>query len=198
MALEIAGVVLEKLIHIEAHEAARFVRHAIPGMNGELSQEMGRPCVQMSVQGIFYGSEAFSQLEILRGNLLDRTPVDFVCEMTGSGYVAQVVVDRFDVAQRAGHPDEFEYTCIVTEYVPPPPPPTSSLMQDLDLSVLEEATAMLDDIQDALAVVESLTDLLSGAEDFGNPVTRLPGLLDAFSSVAGGASGTTTSIEEQL
>lgn len=198
MALEIAGVALEKLVSIEATEVARFARHAVPGMDGELSQEMGRPSVRIAVRGIFYGADAFAQLETLRGNLLDRTPVDFVCELTGSGYVAQVVVDRFDVAQRAGYPDEFEYTCVVTEYVPPPPPPTSSLLDDLDLSIIDEAASMLDDFQNALAELESLTSLLSGASDFANPVTRLPAMLESFSSVAGGGSSVVSGIEEQL
>jgi hypothetical protein len=198
MALEIAGVTLDKLISIEASEVARYVRHPVPGMNGELSQEMGRPSVRIALRGIFYGADAIAQLEVLRGHLLSRTPVDFVCEMTGSGYVAQVLVDRFDVAERAGQPNEFEYQCLVTEYVPPPPPPSSSLLGDLDLGIIDEAASMMDDFQNALAQLESLGNLLGGASDFGNPVTRLPAMLESFSSAASGGTSAIGGIEELL
>ncbi len=198
MSVELGGVTFDKLLSIEAAEVARFARHAVPGMDGELSQAMGRPSVRIAVRGIFYGTEAFDQLETLRGTMLDRSPVDFVCELTGSGYVAQVLVDHLHVAQHAGHPDEFEYSCMVTEYVPPPPPPASSLMGDLDLSLIDEAASMLDDFEDALSALEDIAGLLGGAADFANPVARLPGMLDAFSSVAGGGSPVLTGIEEEL
>jgi len=198
MALEIAGISLEKLTSIEATEMARFARHSVPGMDGDLSQEMGRPSVSIRVRGIFYGADAISQLDTLRARMLDRAPVDFVCELTGSGYVSEVVVDQLNVAQLAGHPDEFEYTCVVTEYVPPPPPPTSSLLDELDLGIIDEAASMLDDVQNALSELESLTSLLGDMPDFGNPVTRLPAMLDAFSSVAGGGTSIVSGVEEQL
>src|SRR5262245_7018774 len=100
MALEIAGVVLDKLVSIEASETARFVRHAVPGLSGEYAQDLGRPCVRIRVRGIFYGSDASDRLKELRGHLLDRTPVDFLCELIGEGYFSQVVVDDLNVAER--------------------------------------------------------------------------------------------------
>jgi prophage DNA circulation protein len=83
MALELAGVVLDKLVSIEATEGARFVRHAVPGLNGEYVQDLGRPGVRIRISGIFYGDTASDDLKALRGHLLDRTPVDFLCELTG-------------------------------------------------------------------------------------------------------------------
>jgi hypothetical protein len=198
MALEIAGVAMDQLVSIEASETARFARHPVPGMSGELAQDLGRPSVRINVRGIFYGSDAADRLKQLRGYLLDRTPVDFVCELTGQGYFSQVMVDHLEVAQRAGRPDEFDYECVVTEYVPPPPPPAASGLGGLDLGILDEAASMLDDAQNALAQVAGLADLLSGAADFGNPTTRLPSMLDAFSGAAGGAGSTLSGIGKLL
>jgi hypothetical protein len=194
MSLEIAGVQLDKLVSIEASETARFARHAVPGMDGDLTQELGRPSVRICVRGIFYGADASDQLKELRGHLLDRAPVDFVCELIGEGYFSQVVVDHLEVAQRAGRPDEFDYECVVTEYVPPPPAPTASPLGDLDAGILDEAASMMDDVQNALSQVAGLTDLLSGASDFGDPTGKLPTMLDTFKSTASGASSSLSTI----
>jgi hypothetical protein len=194
MALELAGVVLDKLVSIEATETARFVRHAVPGLSGEYVQDLGRPAVRIRIRGIFYGDKAADDLKTLRGHLLDRTPIDFVCELTGQGYFAQVVVDDLEVAQRAGQIDEFDFACMVTEYVPPPPPPAANPLADLDGGILGEAASLMDDMQNALSQVAGLADLLSGAADFGNPTTRLPKMLDSFTKAASGASGTISGI----
>src|SRR5882724_4383772 len=187
MALEIAGVALDKLVSIDVTEGARFVRHSVPGQEGDYAQALGRPSVQIHVRGIFFGDTATDHLQTLRGHLLGRTPVDFLCEITGQGYFSQVLVDRLEVGQRAGRPDEFEFECALVEFVPPPPPPAADPFGDIDLGLLDEAASMMDDVQNALSAVAGLADLLSGAADFGNPTTRLPGMLDAFSGASAGA-----------
>jgi len=198
MSLEIAGVVVDRLVSIEVTEGARFVRHAVPGQEGDYAQALGRPSVQVCIQGIFYGDSAADDLQTLRGHLLARDPVDFLCELTGQGYFSQVLVDRIDVAQRAGRPDEFDFECALTEFVPPPPPPADDPFGGIDAGLLDEAASLMDDAQNALAAVSALGDLLSGASDFGNPTTRLPGMLDAFSGAARGGSDAVKGIGDLL
>jgi hypothetical protein len=147
MPLEIAGVVLDKLVSIEAREGARLARHAVPGLDGEYVQDFGRPSVRIHVRGIFFGEDASERLVALRGHLLGRKPVDFLCEITGQGYFTQVMLDHLNVAQRAGRPNEFDFECLVTEYIPPPPPPVSSPLGALDTSIVDEAAGLMDDIQ---------------------------------------------------
>ncbi len=194
MSLEIAGVVLDKLVSIDICEGARFVRHAVPGQEGDATQALGRPSVQILLRGIFYGDRAADDMKTLRGHLLGREPVDFLCEITGQGYFSQVLVARLDVGQRAGRLDEFDFECALCEYVPPPPPPASSPFGGLDAGLLAEAAGAMDDMQSALAAVSSLGDLLSGASDFGNPTTRLPGMLDSFTGATGNAAGMLSAI----
>ncbi|GAA0750850.1 DNA circularization N-terminal domain-containing protein [Ideonella azotifigens] len=198
MALELAGVVLDKLLSIDVTEGARFVRHAVPGQEGDYAQALGRPSVQIRVRGICYGDGAADDIQTLRGHLLGRAPVDFLCEITGQGYFSQVLVDKLEVGQRAGRLDEFDFSCELTEYLPPPPPPASSPFGDIDTSLLDEAGALMDDVQNALAEVAGLVDLIAGAADFANPTTRLPGMLDAFSGATGGAAGALSAIGELL
>jgi DNA circularisation protein len=198
MSLEIAGVVLDKLVSIEVTEGARFVRHAVPGQEGDYAQALGRPSVQIRVCGIFYGDTATDDLQTLRNHLLARDPVDFLCEITGQGYFSQVLLDRIDVGQRAGYPGEFDFECALTEFVPPPPPPAADPFGDIDAGLLDEAASLMDDVQNALSEVAALGDLLSGAADFGNPTTRLPGMLDAFSGATSGGAGTLSAIGDLL
>ncbi len=198
MALELAGVVLDKLVSIDVAEGARFVRHAVPGQDGDYAQALGRPSVQIHVCGIFFGDTATDNMQTLRGHLLTREPVDFLCELTGQGYFSQVLVDRLDVRQRAGRPDEFDFECQLTEFVPPPPPPATDPFGGIDAGLLDEAASLMDDVQNALSEVAGLADLLSGAADFGNPTTRLPGMLDAFSGAAAGSGDTLAAIGDLL
>ena len=194
MALELAGVALDKLLSVEVSEGARFVRHAVPGLDGDLAQALGRPSVQIRVRGIVYGATAADDLGTLRGHLLAREPVDFLCEITGQGYFSQVLVNQLDVAQRAGRPDEFDFDCALAEYVPPPPPPAANPLAGLDAGLLAEAAGLMDDVQNALAAVSDLAGLLGGAADFANPTTRLPGLLDAFTGASGGVAGAASAV----
>src|SRR5262249_36597081 len=139
VSLEIAGVVVGRLVSIQVTEGARFVRHAVPGQEGDYAQALGRPNVQICIKGIFYGDSAADDLQTLRGHLLARDPVDFLCEITGQGYFSQVLVDRIDVAQCAGRPDEFDFECALTEFVPPPPAPADGPFGDIDAGLLDEA-----------------------------------------------------------
>jgi hypothetical protein len=52
----------------------------------------------------------------------------------------------------------------------------------------------MDDVQNGLAAVAGLADLLSGAADFANPTTRLPGMLQAVTGASGGATGTLSAL----
>lgn len=198
MALELAGIVLDKLIRVEVLERARIVRHAVPGLSGELAQDMGRPSVTVRFQGILYGPDAVDRLQAIRDPYLAREPVDFLAEVSGQGYFSQVLIDSLRVAQRAGYPDEFAYACEVTEYVPPPPPATANPLGDLDAGILGEAMAAMDDIQNAIAQVSELTSLLAGAASYGDPTSRLPEMLTSFTGAADGAAGTLRTLADLL
>jgi hypothetical protein len=198
MALELAGITLDKLVRVELKERARFVRHAVPGLSGELAQDLGRPSVVVRFQGIFHGAGAADQLKGLRDPYLARTPVDFICEAAGQGYFTQVVIDTLRVAQRAGYLDQFDYLCEVSEYVPPPPPASPNPLAGLDAGILDEAIAAMDDIQNAIAQVSELVGLLAGAASFGDPTTRLPGMLTTFTDAAGGGAGSVNAVGELI
>jgi len=198
MALELAGIPLDKLLKVEVREKARFARHSVPGLSGELTQNLGRPSVVVAFQGVFFGADAADKLKGLREKYLAREPVDFLCETVGEGYFTQVVIDGLQVVQRAGFADQFDYACEVTEYIPPPPPAVANPLGDIDTSLLDEAAGLMDDVQNAIGQVADLANLLAGAADYGNPTTRLPRMLTSFTDAAGGATTTLSSIAALL
>ena len=198
MAVELGNVTLMHLTHIEVREQQRLVRHPVPGMHGDLVQGLGRPSVLVGLRGIFYGATALTDLGDLRSAYLAGEPVDFFTEAVGEGYFAQVVITHLQVAQRAGYTDQFDFACEVVEYIKPPEPAVSDPFGALDTSLLGEATAFMDDVQNALDQVSGLVDMIANIPSFGDPTTRLPQMLDVFRGLAGSGVGTLTNIRNLL
>lgn len=53
MAIEIAGIQLNRVHKIETIEQNNFVYHQIPGKQGNLVQNFGRDSVKLQIKGIF-------------------------------------------------------------------------------------------------------------------------------------------------
>ncbi|GAB3436861.1 hypothetical protein [Flindersiella endophytica] len=194
MAVELGGISVHNLTDVSVRERTRLVRHPVPGMAGDVTQVLGRPCVEVSFAGACYGPDAADQVQKLRDAQLAGEPLDFFAEAVGESFVAQVVVETLEVAQRAGHLDEFGFRCRVVEYIEPPEPPEAGLLGtelgdfgDLDSLLDTEALGFVDDLQNALDQVAGLTDLLTAVPDFGDPTARLGETLDSFTGAAGEA-----------
>lgn len=201
MAVEIGNVRLTELTQVAVRERAHIVRHRVPGLSGDLSQTLGRPSVEIQLEGSFYGQNAGESLAGLRSAYLERQPVDFFAEAVGDGYFAQVLISQLDVSQRAGFLDQFSFSCSLLEYVEPPEPVAADPFGLLDSELLGEAIAFIDDVQNALEAVSSLVDLIANAPDFGDPTSRLPNMLSEFTGLTGGASegvGALQTIQELL
>jgi hypothetical protein len=190
MAVDLGGITLEHLTDVAVTERTRLVRHAPPGLDGDLAQVLGRPSIEVHFRGIFYGLTAADDLHRLRQIAADHKPVDFFTEAVGEGFFSQVLITEIEVAQRAGYLDQFDFSCTVVEYVVPPEPAVTAPLDALDTDLLGEAVSFMDDVQNALGAVSELTDLIGSIPSFGNPTERLHALLDGFSGVLGrGSSG---------
>ncbi len=179
MSVELAGITLNRIHSISTLERADFVSHRVPGLEGNLVQNMGRDSVVLQIEGIFYGPNAQEDLEGLRDAYKAREPVDFLADIVGQAYFSQVVLNRFEVFQRAAEPEQFSYALTLAEYVPPPEP-ESSLGLDvpgIDAAIELEALDFMDMLQ--------LPDLLSVPE-FGDPTPPLRAILDGIGGVLGG------------
>jgi len=198
MAVELGGITLNHLTHVEVRERPRLVRHSVPGMSGDLVQTLGRSAVEVCFHGVFYGENAEAELKQLRTAYLQNQPVDFFTEAVGEGYFAQVLIAKLQVAQRAGYLDQFDFICEVVEYITPPAPaalktdPFGALNESLQL----EAVSFVDDVQNALQTAEQLVDQITNIPSFKNPIAPLAGILEDFTIVVQNQTGVLQQIDE--
>jgi archaellum component FlaC len=174
--IEIAGISLPRVHRVVTRERADFVSHRIPGLDGDVVQDMGRHSVRLEIEGIFYGEAASDDLEALRDVYKNREPVDFLAEIVGQAYFSQVILEELAVQQAALEPEQFSYRLTVSEYVPPPQPAAGFEGPDIDGLLELEALDFMDLIQ--------LPDLLS-APDFGDPTPPLQSVLDSVGNSLG-------------
>jgi len=186
MTVELGSISLDRLTHIEFAERARLARHAVPGLAGDLVQVLGRPSVELHIEGVFFGADAAERLKSLRQLHWDGAPVDFYADAVGEGYFTQVVIGGLQVRQSAGGLDEYAWGCDLVEYVEPPEPAAIDSLGGLDAGLLDEAGAFIDDVQNAVAAVSELAEMVANMPSFGDPTSRLVELPKAFNQLVGG------------
>jgi hypothetical protein len=170
MPIELADIQLNRIHKIATLEQAAFVYHRIPGLEGDVTQDLGRASVRLQIEGIFYGRPAKRKLEKLRTLHIKREPVDFIADILGKAYAAKVTLDRFEVIEAAREPGQYSYWLIVSEYVQPPkaapgPTPVEQQLRIESKSMLEMAS-----LPDALA--------FGSLPEISNPFNPLKGALD--------------------
>jgi hypothetical protein len=180
MGIEIGGISLNRIHRISTLEQAAFVRHRVPGLEGDLVQNMGRASVRLGIEGMFFGDAAVDDLTALRDLYKAREPVDFLADITGQAYFAQVILEQFEVVQQAGEVAQFSYRLQVAEYVEPPESNNDLGLDEVDTDIGLEALDFMDMIE--------LPDLLS-VPDFGDPTPPLSNVLDGLETTLGGLSG---------
>lgn len=174
MAIELGDIRLGRVHRVATVEQAGLVHHRLPGLTGNVVQDLGRDSVRLVIEGIFYGPTAGDDLESLRQIHQAREPVDFLAELVGESYFAEVVLERLEVWQSASEPDQFSFALTVAEYVEPPEPEAPGL-PEVDASILDEAQSFMD-----LATLPDMLQLGS-IPDVTNPLEPLSGALDQVS-----------------
>lgn len=180
MAIEIGDLQLHRVHRVEALEQAGLVYHRVPGLEGNVAQDLGRDSVRLAIEGIFYGPTAFEDLESLREMHQAREPVDFLAELIGEAYFSEVTLERLEVRQDADRPDQISFALTVAEYVPPPEPEAPLGFPDVDLDILDQAQSFMD--------LATLPDLLAlgSIPDVTDPLEPLSGALGQVEEATAG------------
>ena len=177
---------------IRTDEARRLVRLPVPGLSGDLHQDLGRSMLALRIVGSLAGDEARDEhLKELRTRFKDGTPVDFVADIINEFRTRAGADQRFPPRRRrAGDPDGFRYEIVLVEYTEPPEPPSPGLdlgLDDLGLDVdlgldlldLAGLIGSVPDLGDVLAPVQqgaaALKQALGGAGSLLTPMQRLFG-----------------------
>lgn len=159
---------------IDVTEGRRLARLGVPGLQGDLHQDMGTTSLSVAITGSLQGDEARSGfLEDLRTAYLAGDPVAFVSDITESSELEQVIIVSFDVAEANTWGDEFRYRIVLRQYVEPPEPP--GLLDDLGADLIPDLSDLAAGLLDAL----DLPDLLGTVPDIADPTAPLEPALDA-------------------
>jgi hypothetical protein len=164
-----------------------LARHAVPALEGDLFQGLGRRATRIALTALVHGDEAGERLEKLRAKFRAAEPVSFVADITTATEVAQVLVEELTVRERAGKPGRFEVGVSLCEHKEPSSPPqpgTATPPQDAG------AVARVDDEarQDAAAAMAAAEDQID--RQVGTLVANLAGDVDP-ATVRVMATGTT-------
>lgn len=185
--------------HIFSEEARRIGVLAVPGLSGDLQQDLGKGALVVEISGSLSGDEARdSFLEELRQQFYDAEPVDFVGDILHEAQLEQVLIERFDVAEVAGSPDSFRYRIRLREYTEPPEPPGLGLDDfgldvDADLGLDVDLGLDLLDLPGLLGSVPEIGDLLSpvesAASELKDNLARSGELLTPLKDLLAGSGG---------
>lgn len=159
--------------HVEAiatRESRRLARLPVPGLSGDLHQDLGRDALEVELHGSLSGDQARDEfLKELRTQFLVGDPVDFVADIVNESELEQVLITAFELQESADRPDEFRYRLGLREHTEPPEPP--GLADDFGLGVDGLLDLDVDlgldllDLAGLLGSVPEIGDLLSPVEE---------------------------------
>jgi len=177
---------------IHAVEARRLAVLPVPGLSGDLHQDLGRGAMGLEIIGSLNTDEARDDfLKQIREQFLAGDPVTFVADIIKESKLEQVLIEELEVEEVADDPDSFRYRIVLREYTEPPEPPAPSadfgleLNADLDLAAslglgaldIPGLTGSIPQIGDLLAPLKpaasNLKDKLGGAAALLDPLKKL-------------------------
>ena len=168
---------IPRIERIQTLEERRIARLPVPGLLGDIQQDLGAASLTVEICGSLHGDESRDDfLQSLRESFRAGDPVSFAADITTASELDRVLIDELQLEEVNDAADSFHYRVVLREYVEPPapPPPVDDLGLDLGVDL------------DSLAAVGlaglNLPDLLGGVPDVANPVPPLQGALQAVQS----------------
>jgi hypothetical protein len=161
-------------------EERRIARLPVPGLLGDIQQDLGAASLTVEICGSLQGDEARDDfLQSLRESFRAGDPVSFAADITNAAELDQVLIDELLLEEVNDSADGFHYRIVLREYVEPPAPqaPVDDLGADLGGDLDGLASLGLDGL--------NLPDVLGGLPDISNPV---PAVQPALSAVQSGTA----------
>ncbi len=183
---------------IRAVEARRLAVLPVPGLSGDLHQDLGRAAMGLEIMGSLNTDEARDDfLKQIREKFLAGDPVAFVADIVKESKLEQVLIEALDVEEVAVDPNSFRYRIVLREYTEPPEPPQPAadfgveLNADLDLAAKLGLGAL--DVPALAASLPQIPDLLAplkpAASALKEQVAKAGSLLDPLKTLLSGGGG---------
>ncbi|HTG33673.1 MAG TPA: hypothetical protein VLB76_12165 [Thermoanaerobaculia bacterium] len=145
-----------RIERIGSHEARRFGVLPVPGLSGDLHQDLGRSALRVEIAGSLTGDEARDGfLAELRRKLYAAEPVDFVADIAHDSQLEQVLLEVLDVEEVAGTPGSFRYRVVLREHTEPPRPADGAVSAIAGIGLSAGGGAAAGFSPEALAGVEA-------------------------------------------
>lgn len=93
-----------------------WVQHAVPALEGDFLQGLGRRASQITLTGVLTGAEVADELQNLRAKFHAAHPVSFVADIATATRIDQMLIEEMGVRELAGKPGRFEYAFTLREY----------------------------------------------------------------------------------
>jgi hypothetical protein len=155
-----------RIERIATKEMRRFAVLPVPGLSGDLHQDLGRGALAVEISGSLYGDEARDEfLKELREKFLAGEAVDFIADIVKESELERVLIVSLSLDEQSNNADVFRYLIAMREYTEPPEPPGAGadfgLDVDADLGFDVDIGLDLLDIPGLLVDVPQVGDLLA-------------------------------------
>ena len=183
-----------RIERIAAGETRRLAVLPVPGLSGDLHQDLGRSAMVVEISGALYGDEARDEfLKRLREKYLAGEPVSFVADIVKESELEEVLIESFDLEESSERPDQFFYRVRLREYTEPPEPPGigDDFGLDLEADLGLDALLGLDllDIPGLVPPLPEIGDMLSplkpAAQELKNQVSKAGAVLKPLQDLLG-------------
>ncbi|WP_322748769.1 MULTISPECIES: OmpA family protein [unclassified Frankia] len=140
---------LQLVDEIESDQDRVLQEHPVPGLEGDLTTDVGRRATTITLTGALAGEKAGADLKALREKFLTAQPVAFAADIATAARVQDVLIEEMGVRALAGRPELYEYSFTLREFVPAPavpqepppvipPPPIPPTVGTLEVEVVVE------------------------------------------------------------
>ncbi len=104
-----------------------LVEHAIPAVDGNILQRLGRRATVLRLAGMIAAEEGVAAcLKALRDKFRAAAPVTFVTDIASATRIEQMYIEAMTVRELAGLPAQYEYCFTLREYLPAQPQATEA------------------------------------------------------------------------
>lgn len=172
---------LPNIESIRSLENRRLACHGVPGLVGDLHQDLGAESLVVEIVGSLQGDKNRDDFfEAIREKFKSGEPVPFVADILTATELEEVIIEQLDVAEQNQWDRPLLYRIVLRQYVEPPEPITA--FDDLGLELDPELDLLANLGLDGL----ELPDLLINIPELGNPVEPILPALDGTDSAVSG------------
>jgi len=178
---------------VDLIEARRLARLGVPGLAGDLHQDMGTQSLTVAVTGSLDGDQRRSDLlSSLQQAFLAGDPLPFVADIVESSELENVVIVSFEVVESRAQFGDTHYRIVLRQYVEPPPPPSG--LPELPDDMLSELSDLAGSVMDAM----DLPGLLGDVPSLADPTAAIKPAMDTVNSAVGQVPALLTDLSAAL